>query len=188
MKNKHKSLIWLLLFLKLIVSLQKISCINMKSSNHTVLFICLGNICRSPAAEGIMKAKVEEKGMASQFYIDSAAIGPWHVGQLPDSRMRRCGAAHGYCFDSHARQFDKSDFAKFDYIVVMDNDNYRAVTRMASSDEEREKVVCMASYLRQHRDYTTVPDPYYGDESDFELVITLLEDALEGLIEEIITR
>lgn len=187
MKNKHKSLIWLLLFLKLIVSLQKISCINMKSSNHTVLFICLGNICRSPAAEGIMKAKVEEKGLASQFYIDSAAIGPWHVGQLPDSRMRRCGAAHGYCFDSHARQFDKSDFAKFDYIVVMDNDNYRAITRMASSDEEREKVVCMASYLRQHRDYTTVPDPYYGDESDFELVITLLEDALEGLIEEIIT-
>ena len=72
----------------------------MKSSNHTVLFICLGNICRSPAAEGIMKAKVEEKGLASQFYIDSAAIGPWHVGQLPDSRMRRCGAAHGYCFDS----------------------------------------------------------------------------------------
>lgn len=188
MKNKHKSLIWLLLFLKLIVPLQKISCINMKSSNHTVLFICLGNICRSPAAEGIMKAKVEEKGLASQFYIDSAAIGPWHVGQLPDSRMRRCGAAHGYCFDSHARQFDKSDFAKFDYIVVMDNDNYRAITRMASSDEEREKVVCMASYLRQHRDYTTVPDPYYGDESDFELVITLLEDALEGLIEEIITR
>lgn len=188
MKNKHKSLIWLLLFLKLIVSLQKISCINMKSSNHTVLFICLGNICRSPAAEGIMKAKVEEKGLASQFYIDSAAIGPWHIGQLPDSRMRRCGAAHGYCFDSHARQFDKSDFAKFDYIVVMDNDNYRAITRMASSDEEREKVVCMASYLRQHRDYTTVPDPYYGDESDFELVITLLEDALEGLIEEIITR
>jgi len=160
----------------------------MKSSNHTVLFICLGNICRSPAAEGIMKAKVEENGLASQFYIDSAAIGPWHVGQLPDSRMRRCGAAHGYCFDSHARQFDKSDFAKFDYIVVMDNDNYRAITRMASSDEEREKVVCMASYLRQHRDYTTVPDPYYGDESDFELVITLLEDAIEGLIEEIITR
>lgn len=160
----------------------------MKSSNHTVLFICLGNICRSPAAEGIMKAKVEEKGLASQFYIDSAAIGPWYIGQLPDSRMRRCGAAHGYCFDSHARQFDKSDFAKFDYIVVMDNDNYRAITRMASSDEEREKVVCMASYLRQHRDYTTVPDPYYGDESDFELVITLLEDAIEGLIEEIITR
>lgn len=160
----------------------------MISSNHTVLFICLGNICRSPAAEGIMKAKVEEKGLTSQFYIDSAAIGAWHIGQLPDSRMRRCGAAHGYCFDSHARQFDKSDFAKFDYIVVMDNDNYRAITRMASSDEEREKVVCMASYLRQHRDYTTVPDPYYGDESDFELVITLLEDALEGLIEEIITR
>ena len=88
MKNKHKSLIWLLLFLKLIVSLQKISCINMKSSNHTVLFICLGNICRSPAAEGIMKAKVEEKGLASQFYIDSAAIGPWAVARQSYAPLR----------------------------------------------------------------------------------------------------
>ena len=66
------------------------STFNMKSSNHTVLFICLGNICRSPAAEGIMNAMVEDKGIADQFFIDSAAIGPWHIGQLPDSRMRRC--------------------------------------------------------------------------------------------------
>lgn len=163
------------------------STFNMKSSNHTVLFICLGNICRSPAAEGIMKAMVEDKGIADQFFIDSAAIGPWHIGQLPDIRMRRCGAAHGYCFDSHARQFDKSDFAKFDYIVVMDYDNYRAITRMASCNEDKEKVLCMTDFLRQHRDYTTVPDPYYGDEKDFELVITLLEDAIGGLIETILS-
>lgn len=160
----------------------------MKLSKHSVLFICLGNICRSPAAEGIMKAKVKERGMAGQFFIDSAAIGSWHVGQLPDIRMRRCGAAHGYCFDSHARQFAKSDFAKFDYIIVMDNDNYHAIKSMASSDEERKKVVCIANYLHRHCDYTAVPDPYYGDEPDFELVITLLEDAIEGLIEEVVKR
>ncbi len=157
-----------------------------KKKKHSVLFICLGNICRSPAAEGIMKAKVEARGLQDEFLVDSAGIGSWHVGQLPDSRMRRCGAAHGYRFDSHARQFRKSDFQDFDHIVVMDNDNYRAITSMAASVEEKKKVVRMADFLRRHREYTIVPDPYYGDEDDFELVITLLEDALEGLLDSIV--
>ncbi len=160
----------------------------MKKKKHTVLFICLGNICRSPAAEGIMKAMVEERGLGDEFLIDSAGIGGWHVGQLPDSRMRRCGAAHGYRFDSHARQFQKSDFGEFDTIVVMDNENYRAITSMASSDEDRKKVVRMADFLSHHREYTTIPDPYYGDETDFELVISLLEDALEGLLSYLLTN
>ncbi len=160
----------------------------MKKKKHTVLFICLGNICRSPAAEGIMKAMVEERGLGDEFLIDSAGIGGWHVGQLPDSRMRRCGAAHGYRFDSHARQFQKSDFGEFDTIVVMDNENYRAITSMASSEEDRRKVVRMADFLSHHREYTTIPDPYYGDETDFELVISLLEDALEGLLSYLLTN
>lgn len=154
----------------------------MKSGKHTVLFICLGNICRSPAAEGIMKSLVEKEGMSDDFFIDSAAIGSWHIGQLPDSRMRKCGAEHGYRFDSHARQFQKSDFQHFDLIVVMDNENYRAITSMASSQADKDKVVRIADYLTHHREYTTVPDPYYGDYSDFELVIELLEDACQGLL------
>ena len=157
----------------------------MKSSKHTILFICLGNICRSPAAEGIMKAFVEKAGLGNQFEIDSAGIGSWHVGQLPDSRMRKCGIEHGYQFDSHARQFQKSDFNRFDTIVVMDNDNYRAITSMASTQEQKDKVVRIADYLTSHCEYTTVPDPYYGDYSDFELVITLLEDACHGLLQDI---
>lgn len=157
----------------------------MKSSKHTVLFICLGNICRSPAAEGIMKSLVEKEGMSDDFFIDSAAIGSWHIGQLPDSRMRKCGAEHGYRFDSHARQFQKSDFQHFDLIVVMDNENYRAITSMASSQADKDKVVRIADYLTHHREYTTVPDPYYGDYSDFELVIELLEDACQGLLDSI---
>ena len=157
----------------------------MKHSKHTILFICLGNICRSPAAEGIMKAMVEKEGLAGEFEIDSAGIGNWHVGQLPDSRMRKCGAAHGYRFDSHARQFQRSDFHRFDTIVVMDNENYRAITSMASTQADKDKVVRMADFLTEHREYTTVPDPYYGDESDFELVITLLEDACQGLLDEL---
>ncbi len=157
----------------------------MKSGKHTVLFICLGNICRSPAAEGIMKSLVEKEGMSDDFFIDSAAIGSWHIGQLPDSRMRKCGAEHGYRFDSHARQFQKSDFQHFDLIVVMDNENYRAITSMASSQVDKDKVVRIADYLTHHREYTTVPDPYYGDYSDFELVIELLEDACQGLLDSI---
>lgn len=157
----------------------------MKSGKHTVLFICLGNICRSPAAEGIMKSLVEKEGMSDDFFIDSAAIGSWHIGQLPDSRMRKCGAEHGYRFDSHARQFQKSDFQHFDLIVVMDNENYRAITSMASSQADKDKVVRIADYLTHHREYTMVPDPYYGDYSDFELVIELLEDACQGLLDSI---
>lgn len=157
-----------------------------KKGKHTVLFICLGNICRSPAAEGIMKTLVEKAGLQDEFEIDSAGIGGWHVGQLPDSRMRKCGAEHGYNFNSHARQFQKSDFARFETIVVMDNENYRAITSMASSEADRKKVVRMADFLTHHREYTTVPDPYYGDYSDFELVITLLEDACQELLDSII--
>lgn len=157
----------------------------MKQGKHTVLFICLGNICRSPAAEGIMKSLVEKAGLSDEFEIDSAGIGSWHVGQLPDSRMRKCGAEHGYRFDSHARQFQRSDFQRFDTIVAMDNENYRAITSMASSQADKDKVVRMADFLTSHREYTTVPDPYYGDYSDFELVITLLEDACQGLLDEL---
>lgn len=132
-----------------------------------------------------MKSLVEKEGMSDDFFIDSAAIGSWHIGQLPDSRMRKCGAEHGYRFDSHARQFQKSDFQHFDLIVVMDNENYRAIISMASSQADKDKVVRIADYLTHHREYTTVPDPYYGDYSDFELVIELLEDACQGLLDSI---
>lgn len=159
----------------------------MKKGKHSILFICLGNICRSPAAEGIMKALVKKAGREDEFYIDSAAIGPWHIGQLPDARMRRCGAKHGYQFDSHARQFSAQDFDRFDLIVVMDEDNYKAISRQARTEEDKSKIIRIADYLSaahsQH--YSTVPDPYYGNEEDFELVITLLEDALARLLENI---
>ena len=159
-----------------------------KKGKHTVLFICLGNICRSPAGEGIMKSLVEKAGLQDEFEIDSAGIGNWHVGQLPDSRMRKCGAEHGYNFNSHARQFQKSDFKKFETIVVMDNENYRAITSMASCQADKDKVVRMADFLTNHREYTSVPDPYYGDYSDFELVITLLEDACQELLNSIMNQ
>ena len=103
-----------------------------------ILFICLGNICRSPAANAIMQEYVDEAGLSDEFEIDSAGIGPWHVGQLPDKRMRQHGAKRGYKIDHIARQFDASrDFDDFDYIVVMDDENYKNITWQAHDDYER---------------------------------------------------
>lgn len=155
---------------------------------YSILFVCLGNICRSPAAEGIMKHIVAERGLSDMFYIDSAGIGNWHAGQLPDSRMRKHGAKHGYTFDSHARQFSTADFNRFEYIVTMDSDNYNTIIYKAQTDEERNKVVRMADFMTNHNGQKTIPDPYYGGDRDFELVIELLEDACVGLLDRIIGK
>lgn len=153
-----------------------------------LLFICLGNICRSPAADGIMHHLVEARGLADDFYIDSAGIGSWHVGQLPDYRMRRCGERHGYVFDHRARQFSAADFDRFDLIAVMDHENFHDVARQARSAADRRKIIRMSDYLRHHPGQQTVPDPYYGDERDFEFAVELLEDACEGLLDELTGR
>ena len=151
-----------------------------------ILFICLGNICRSPAADGIMKHLITERGLDDDFFIDSAGIGSWHVGQLPDYRMRKCGQRHGYVFDHRARQFSSKDFDCFDLIAVMDHENYHDVARQARSEVDLKKIIRMSDYLRHHPGQQTVPDPYYGSERDCEFAVELLEDACEGLLEELI--
>ena len=150
-----------------------------------ILFICLGNICRSPAADGIMRHLVSERGLDDEFLIDSAGIGSWHVGQLPDSRMRQCGERHGYTFDHRARQFSSRDFDRFDLIAVMDQENYHDVARQATSPADLKKIIRMSDYLRYHPGQKTVPDPYYGSQRDFEFALELLEDACEGLLDEL---
>lgn len=149
-----------------------------------ILFICLGNICRSPAANAIMQHYVDEDGLTDSFFIDSAGIGPWHVGQLPDRRMRTHGQRRGYRIDHIARQFDKTrDFDFFDFIVVMDEDNYRNITLQARNDKERRKVIRMADYLTDHKGRDSVPDPYYGGDADFELALDLIEDGCRGMLD-----
>lgn len=152
---------------------------------HRLLFVCLGNICRSPAAEGVMKAKVRNAGLESEFAIDSAGIGNWHVGQLPDGRMRERGACRGYRFDSRARQIRQSDFNDFDLILVMDSDNYRNVVALAPTEEARKKVRMLTDYLVGYRGTDVVPDPYYGGIKDFDYALDLIEDACGGLLEEL---
>lgn len=131
-----------------------------------------------------MKHMVEEAGKSDEFYIDSAGMGAWHIGQLPDQRMRRHGVLHGYHFDSRARQVSKSDFDRFDCIVAMDNDNFSQLSALASTPEQHSKIVRMADYLRNHPGQCSIPDPYYGGDTDFELVIELLEDACSSFLKE----
>lgn len=155
---------------------------------HRVLFVCLGNICRSCTAEEIFRTLAARQGQADLFHADSAGIIDYHEGELPDSRMRAHAARHGYRLTHRSRPVRAQDFEQFDIIVAMDERNREKLCRMAQTDEEREKVVMMASYLRSHTDYTIVPDPYYGGEEGFELVIELLEDACQGLLESLVQR
>lgn len=152
-----------------------------------ILFVCLGNICRSPAAEAVMKQKLEAFGPECEdITVDSAGIGPWHEGQLPDSRMRRHGARRGYDISSIARQIKSADFARFDYIFGMDHENMTALRRMAGSEEERAKVMCAADFMTRHPGHDTVPDPYYGGADGFELALDLIEDACDGIISKLL--
>lgn len=146
-----------------------------------LLFVCLGNICRSPAAEGVMKQVLLNRGMSDLFEVDSAGIGGWHVGELPDSRMRKCGAARGYNFNSRARQFDTDDFKRFDYIFVMDNDNKKMLSQKTNNACELAKVKMLVDYAASHPKAKLIPDPYYGDEKDFDYALDLIEDATNTL-------
>lgn len=151
-----------------------------------VLFVCLGNICRSPAAEGILRHIVEVNGMQHAVVVDSAGLGSWHVGELPDIRMRRHGERHGYHFDSRARVFESSDFDKFDFVVAMDDNNIDELKGKARSPYDFKKIVPIARYLRHFPMYNSVPDPYYGGDNGFELVIQMLEDACQTLYESLV--
>ncbi len=156
-----------------------------KNNTTRLLFVCLGNICRSPAAEGIMKAIAEKNGLQNVIEVDSAGTSGWHEGQLPDKRMRNHGKRRGYNFNSLARKFEKYDFDKYNYIIVMDEENYKDVESMASNNLHVEKIKKMTDYSVKYKQHHYIPDPYYGGSADFELVLDLLEDACDGLMHEI---
>ncbi|MGE4130582.1 MAG: low molecular weight protein-tyrosine-phosphatase [Bdellovibrionales bacterium] len=148
-----------------------------------VLFVCLGNICRSPAAEGIFKAMVKAEGLEGQIFVDSAGTGGWHVGDAPDSRMIHHAEKRGYDLRPlEARQFKSpDDFQNFDYILTMDHSNLKNVMAQDTRGQHREKVRPLVSYCRIHQ-IEEVPDPYHRDEEGFEHVLDLLEDACSELL------
>ena len=159
-----------------------------QSRKYGVLFICLGNICRSPAAQAVMQAMVDERGLSDRFYIDSAGIGGWHIGDLPDKRMRVHARPRGYELTHRARKVRSADFEDFDLIVGMDASNVDDLCNLAMTLEQQDKVVMMGDYIRQYPNYDHVPDPYYEGSEGFELVLDLLEDACDNLLDRIIEQ
>jgi Protein-tyrosine-phosphatase len=149
-----------------------------------ILFVCTGNICRSPAAEEVFRQKVIERGLADEFHIDSAGMHGFHEGELPDRRMRQHAAKRGYKLTSHSRPIQDRDYWAFDYIIYMDDNNRYALERLSPDAKSLHKLHRMTDYCKEH-EADHVPDPYYGGEYGFELVLDLLEDACEGLLEEL---
>ena len=150
-----------------------------------ILFVCLGNICRSSSAEGVMKQLIEQAGREDEFIIDSAGILSYHQGELPDSRMRAHAARRGYDLTHRSRPVCTEDFFDFDLIIGMDNRNIDDLKRKAPDLESVEKIHQMTEYSR-NKLYDHVPDPYYSGAEGFELVLDLLEDACAGLLDELV--
>ena len=150
-----------------------------------ILFVCLGNICRSPAAEQVLRDTALRNGMENMVDIDSAGTYSGHAGDLPDYRMRAAALSRGYVLTHRARQVRESDFFDFDIIVGMDDNNYHNLFRLAPTVESRDKIFRMAEFFTRHREWTHVPDPYYEGHEGFELVLNMLEDGCAEILRRI---
>lgn len=152
-----------------------------------ILMICLGNICRSPLAEGILAAKLAARGL-SDWSVDSAGTGNWHVGSAPDRRSIEVARLHGVDIsEQRCRQLTAQDFTEFDRIVGMDEDNCKEILRLAPAHlraEAKSKIELIRDYVQPNA-ALEVPDPYYGTMSDFELVYQLLDEASEAMLDKI---
>jgi protein-tyrosine phosphatase len=147
-----------------------------------VLLVCMGNICRSPTAEGVLRAKVTQAGLAGQIDVDSAGTHAYHVGEPPDARSQKAAAKRGYRLeDLRARRITAADFLRFDLILAMDRDNL-AILKTVCPPEERHRLGLLLDYARNAK-HDEVPDPYYGGATGFELVLDLIENGCDGLIE-----
>lgn len=166
------------------VNHKTIECINYLKDKEKVrvLFVCLGNICRSPMAEAVMRRLVEERGLDADYEIDSAGLISYHEGEGADARMKMHARRHGYELTHISRPVRTRDFDYFDLVVCMDESNWDKLHRLAPTVEEERKIVRMTDFCRTHV-IDHVPDPYYGGEQGFENVIEILEDACEGLLQ-----
>ncbi len=149
-----------------------------------VLFVCMGNICRSPLAHGLFEDRVKKEGLSERIAVDSAGTHAYHVGEAPDPRSQQTAMCHGIDLShQRARRVDHPDFEKFDYILVMDRDNYRNLIN-SSPTEHHHKINLFMGFAPQ-RSEEEVPDPYYGGPDGFDRVYEMVEAAAAGLMEDI---
>jgi len=148
----------------------------------TILFVCLGNICRSPAAEGILRHLAQKEQRDFDLHIESCGLGDWHTGMLPDERMRDAAKSRGVILSSRAQKFQVKFFDQFDFILVADNKILNELYRYAKTPDQKAKIHLITRFSSCYRDQE-VPDPYYEGEAGFEHVLNMVEDSCEGLLE-----
>ena len=152
----------------------------------SVLFVCMGNICRSPTAEGVFRKVVEDAGLVESIHIDSAGTHAFHTGEPPDRRAQAAASSRGYTLsDLRARRIEDEDFTEFEYIVAMDDDNLVNLQERAT-DDASSNLVLFLEFIESNE--SEVPDPYYGGATGFERVLDLVEEASQGLLEHIRSR
>jgi len=150
-----------------------------------ILFVCMGNICRSPGAEGVFTKMVKDCGLENRFEIDSAGTTAYHAGEKADKRMRKHARKRGYNLIGISRKFmPDNDFDHFDLIVAMDDENVKSLKKVARDKTDIAKI-CKMTDFRKIWNYKEIPDPYYGGDDGFELVLDLLEDSCSGLLEKL---
>ncbi len=147
-----------------------------------IVFVCLGNICRSPSAEGILKKMVLDRGLSSDFYIDSAGTSAFHVGEGADKRMKKHAIKRGYKLISLSRQFNICDYDEFDYIIAMDHNNLKDIYSLDNSSKHSNKIKLMTDFSKEFFNLE-VPDPYYGGSKGFDTVIDILEESCKGFFD-----
>lgn len=151
----------------------------------SILFVCLGNICRSPTAEGVVRHRIEARGLSEQLEVDSAGTTGYHAGERADARMRAHASRRGYDLTSRARQVSASDFERFDLVVAMDGANHGDLADMAPGETAETKLVRYCDFV-PGREGEDVPDPYYGGAEGFERVLDLIEAGADPLIDHVL--
>lgn len=160
----------------------------MNNKLYRILFVCLGNICRSPAAQGVMERLVAERSVTDRFIIDSAGLYGGHAGDLPDPRMRAHARLRGLELTHRSRKVSTADFEDFDIIVAMDDSNFDRLRALAPSPEDERKVVRIAEFFTQHPWADCVPDPYYDGAQGFENALDLIEDGCHTLLNHLLSN
>ena len=150
-----------------------------------VLFVCLGNICRSPLAEAIFNQKIQALGLSRKFKSDSAGTSDYHIGELPDERSIQCAQRKGLKINHRGRQVNRTDFRDFDYIIVMDESNLKNLQALKHKYNFADKEIFLMRDFVPGEEGLSVPDPYYGDEKGFDEIFQILDESIESFLTKI---